>query len=150
MGHDGQKLFWMTDNDAISETAEMHQKTLALFQRVLGLYARPGFDYPLIGGALPFSDRSLNMLDMLSANDIVAGSLDKVLSRKESDAELDQAAMDHGFGLVLRWLAQDGIALKKMNVIMRPSAQGDTIETAALEFHLKNPPNDLHLIPLKF
>ena len=148
--HDGQRIFWMSDNDAISATPEMHQKTVALFQRILGLYARPGFNYPLIGGALPFAERSVDMLDMLSATDIVAGSLDKVLSRQDPNAELDQAAMDHGFGLVLQWLAKDGIGLKKMNVIMRPSAQGNTIETAALEFNLKNPPNELHLIPLKF
>ena len=35
--HNDQKIFWMTDHDAICANQELHQQTLALFQRVLGL-----------------------------------------------------------------------------------------------------------------
>lgn len=51
LAHDGQKIFWMTDHDAISPTREMHEKTLDLFHRVLGIYSRKGYTFPLMGGA---------------------------------------------------------------------------------------------------
>ena len=57
LAHDGQKIFWMTDHDAISPTLEMHEKTLVLFQRVLGIYARKDFILPSMGGAVPFEQR---------------------------------------------------------------------------------------------
>ena len=37
---DDQKVFWMTDNDAISETEEMHMNSLSLLQSVLTLYIK--------------------------------------------------------------------------------------------------------------
>ena len=70
---DGQKVFWMTDNDAISETEEMHMNTLSLLQRVLTLYTKDGVEFPVLGGALPFADDQLGIRDMLSATDVVAG-----------------------------------------------------------------------------
>jgi hypothetical protein len=138
LAHDDQKVFWMTDHDAISATPEMHQKTLTLFQRVLGLYARNGYHFPLINGALPFVDRDLMTLDLLSATDIVAGSLDQYLTQKESVSAAD-IRVKHGCDLVLQWLTHDGIGLKKMNVIVRPAENG-TVEAASLEFRLATPP----------
>jgi hypothetical protein len=38
LAHDGQKILWMTDHDAICANREMHDTTLRLFQRVLSLY----------------------------------------------------------------------------------------------------------------
>jgi hypothetical protein len=72
LAHDGQQIFWMKDHDSIAPSKETHAKMLALFQRVIGLYTRPNCMYPLLGGALPFEERSLHMLDLLSAADIVA------------------------------------------------------------------------------
>jgi len=143
---DGHKIFWMSDHDSISATPEMHQKTLALFQRILGMYARKGHTFPLLGGALPFAERSVDTLDLLSATDIVAGSLDQYLTQRDSVA-LDDIQVKQGCDLVLQWLAHDGIGLKKMNVIMRPGAN-DTIVAATLEVELQNPPPNPTLIPV--
>ena len=73
LAHDGQKIFWMTDHDAIAPTHEMHEKMLILFQRVLGTYARREFSFQSMSGAVPFEERDLHTLDLLSSTDIVAG-----------------------------------------------------------------------------
>lgn len=151
LAHDGQKIFWMTDHDAISPTPEMHKKTLELFGRILNIYARKGYSFPLVGGALPFEDRneelSLQLLDLLSATDIVAGSVDQYLTQKDSVAE-NEIKVKQGCDRVLQWLARDGIGLKKMNLIMRPGENG-SITTGALEFRLKDLPKDATIIPVK-
>jgi len=146
LAHDGQKIFWMTDHDSISPTREMHEKTLALFQRILGMYARQGHTFPLLGGALPFDDRSLDTLDLLSVTDVVAGSLDQYLTQRDSVA-IPDIQVKAGCDLVLQWLAHDGIGLKKMNVIMRPGSNR-TIEAVTLEFELQNAPQDATVIPV--
>ena len=73
LGPEGQKIFWMSDHDAICANAEMHNRLLALFHNVLGLYTTCKFG--LIGGGRPFDERSTDFLDLLSAADIVAGSV---------------------------------------------------------------------------
>src|SRR4029077_2627973 len=83
LAHNNQKIFWMTDHDAICANNELHQQTLNLFQRVLGLYARPSYNFPLIAGARPFPERNLQMLDLLSITDVVAGSLAHYLSQRK-------------------------------------------------------------------
>ena len=90
LAHDGQRIFWMTDNDAIAPNAEMHRKTLILFERVLGIYARKGINFQQLGGAVPFKDRDLQTLDLLSATDIVAGSLDQYLTELDTVSTGDQ------------------------------------------------------------
>jgi hypothetical protein len=146
LAHNVQKIFWMTDNDAISPTREMHEKTLVLFQRILGIYARKDFAFPLIGGALPFEERNLETLDLLSTTDIVAGSLDRYLAQRDS-VSTEDIKVKQECDLVLQWLAHDGPGLKKMNVIMRPGEKG-AIEAATLEFGLKDPPKDATIIPV--
>lgn len=146
LAHDGQNILWVTDHDAISPTREMHQKTLELFQRVLGIYSRKNCTFPLIGGALPFEERSLRILDLLSATDIVAGCLDQYLTKRGIIPAEDIVVKD-GCERVLQWLSHDGIGLKKMNVVMRPGKSG-AIEAATLEFELEDPPKDATIIPV--
>lgn len=146
LARDGQKIFWMTDHDAIAPTREVHQETLALFQRVLGLYARKGFMFPLIGGAVPFEERSIQMLDLLSSTDVVAGSLDQYLTQRDSVPPED-IKVKQGCDLVLKWLAHDGIGLKKMNVIMKSDGAGNIL-TSALEIGLKEEPPNVTKIPI--
>jgi hypothetical protein len=147
LAHDGHKIFWMTDHDAIAATNEMHEKTLALFQRVLGLYARKGYAFPLIGGALPFPERSVEMLDLLSVTDVVAGALEHYLLQKDLTGSDGGVQLKPGCERVLRWLAQDGIGLKKMNVIMR-LRDHDTLDCATVEFALEHPSQDAIVIPI--
>jgi hypothetical protein len=146
LAHDGQKIFWMSDHDSIAPTKEMHNKLLAVFQSVLGIYARPDCKFPLLGGALPFTERAFKFLDPLSAADIVAGSIDQYLTQRDTVA-LKDIQVKEGCDQVLQWLAHDGLGLKKMCVIMRPAASGG-IEAATLEFGLQNPPPNVTIIPV--
>jgi hypothetical protein len=38
LGHEGRKIFWMSDHDAICPDAEAHKRLLQLFHNVLTLY----------------------------------------------------------------------------------------------------------------
>jgi hypothetical protein len=64
LGHQGQKIFWMTDHDAIGETPEKHKQLLAILNGVLPLYTTKSFS--LLGGARPFQPRAFEYLDLLS------------------------------------------------------------------------------------
>ena len=143
---DGQKVFWMTDNDAISETEEMHKQTLSLFQRVLALYTRDNVNFPVLGGALPFPDKDMGTRDILSAADVVAGSLSQYLTQKAISSSDDVRVKD-GCDRVLQWLGHDGIGLKKMNVVMR-AAQHGQIESVTFEFRTFRKPSGVTIVPV--
>ena len=143
---DGQNVFWMTDNDAISETEEMHKQTLSLFQRILTLYAKEGTKFPVLGGALPFPDKELGTRDMLSATDVVAGSLSQYLTQKDTVASHEIRIKD-GCDRVLQWLGHDGVGLKKMNVVMREGKDA-RIESATVEFQSLRRPSGVTTIPV--
>lgn len=146
LAHDGHKVFWMTDHDAICANAQLHQQTLNFFNRALLVYKRQGYSFPVVGGAAPFTERNIEMLDLLSVADIVAGSLDQYLTQRDTVAPED-ISVKQGCDLVLQWLGHDGIGLKKMNVLIRPG-KGGLIEGATLEFALENPPADAKMIPI--
>ena len=147
LAHDNQKIFWMTDHDAICPSAHLHQRTLELFSRVLSVYTRRGCLFPLVGGGTPFEERSVEMLDLLSIADVVAGSLDQYLTRRVEVAASDEIRLKPGCELVLRWLGHDGVGLKKMTVMMRPGKRDD-IESATLEFALEKPESNTIMIPV--
>jgi hypothetical protein len=146
LAHDGQNIFWMTDDDSISPTPEMHEKTLKLFELILPNYLRAGYTFPQLGGALPFKERHLETLDLLSATDIVAGALDQYLAQRDKVAPED-ILVKQGCDRVLQWLAHDGLGLKKMNILMRPGANR-AIEAVTLELELTDPPKDGMVIPI--
>jgi hypothetical protein len=62
---DGQRIFWISDHDSICANEEKHGSMMAIFDRVLRIYTRPGVDHPLIGGARPFDPPSVEMNDLL-------------------------------------------------------------------------------------
>ena len=96
--------------------------------------------------AAPFKDRHLETLDLLSITDVVASSIEHYLSRKDASSTPD-FEVKAGADQVLRWLAHDGLGLKKMNVIMRPLPDG-RIQGGTLEFDLQTPPENLTIIPI--
>jgi hypothetical protein len=144
--HNGQRILWMTDHDAISPNQEMHNCALSLFERVLRIYVRPGYSFSVIGGAVPFVERSLEMLDLLSASDVAAGSIAQYFTKRDSMRH-ENLAVKQGADDVLRWLAHDGIGLKKATFILR-RGPCESIETATVEFKLRNPPRDALLVPI--
>jgi hypothetical protein len=145
LARDGQKIFWMTDNDNICSNNELMLKVLDLFAQVLNLYVGPGCKFPVLGGATPFAPRDLHTLDLLSAADVVAGSLEQFLSRRDADFP-EVPMVKPGADVVLQWLGHQGIALKKMNMVMR--LRDGIIETTTLEFVPKEIPDGVTIIPV--
>ena len=146
LGKDGQKVFWMTDHDEISPTNAKHEETLRAFQVLLGVFCRDDQAFSLVGGALPFEQRDLGMLDLLSATDICAGALAEYLTQREMH-DPDKIVVKPGCEHVLQWLAHDGVGLKKMNIVIRKGDEA-SIESAVIKFVQNNPPKNVTIVPI--
>jgi hypothetical protein len=144
LGHKGQKIFWMTDHDAICADSDAHVRLLQLFQNVLSLYARGEFG--LIGGALPFSERSTDFLDLLSPADIVAGSIGQYFSSRDEVGE-QNVRVKEGAEKVLVWLGHDGLALKKFSIQLALGNDG-MIRFGTVEFQPKQTPDTVTFLPI--
>ncbi len=142
----GQKLFWMSDNDEICPNEDRHKLVLKLFGQLLGLYTEQAKSFQVIGGGTPFETRHIETLDLLSVCDVVSGSVEHYLTKKDEcvDPEFPVKAGAHH---ILRWLAHEGVGLKKMTSIIRKVSSGH-FQGANLEFSLKEPPSDITLIPV--
>lgn len=110
----GQKIFWMTDHDAICEDGK-HGNMLSFFQSALPLYTDA--DFPLIGGARPFKEKSMDYLDLLSATDVVSSSLEHYLTNRDTMGE-ENVTVKEGADKILYWLGQQGLGLKKLNLLI--------------------------------
>jgi len=144
--HDGQKIFWMSDNDSICANLEQHHSMLKLFERVLPIYARPGVSFPLLGGALPFQPRSVEMNDLLSIADVHAGSVAQYLTKSDAENK-EEIVLKAGAEKVLCSLAGDGVGLKKATFLLRLNPQG-ALERGQVEVSLVKPPSDATFIPI--
>ena len=144
LGHEDQKIFWMSDHDAICPNLSAHNRLLALFQNVLGLYAERRFG--LIGGALPFNERSTNYLDLLSATDIVAGSIGQYFTSRDKIGE-ENAQVKEGAEKLLMWLGHDGLALKKLSIQLCLGDDG-AIRFGTIEFTPKQIPDATTFLPI--
>lgn len=130
LARSGQKIFWMSDHDAIAPNEALHRETLDLFQRALGIYVRPHTEYAMIGGGAPFKERYLTTLDLLSAADVAAGAFAQRLTTLE---ESQGVPLKDGCNDVLAWMGRDGLGLKKLCLRMQINSQG-TIETSQVQF----------------
>src|SRR5208282_1664659 len=137
LAHNGQKIFWMTDNDASCANREAHQQLLILFERVLSIYTRSDCEFPLIGGAVPFNPPSIEMMDLLSVPDVVAGCIVPCIPTQGSKPDRN-AQVKRGADSVLRWHTQDGIGLKKTVFLIRLGA-GGVIEDGSVNFNPVQP-----------
>ena len=142
----GQKLFWKTDHDAISPSLEMHKKTLILLQRVLAMYVKEENMPKEIGAALPFDQPMIELMDLLSATDICAGSISDYLTRMRT-VGTSNVRVKGGCDNVLRWLAHEGIGLKKMTVLIEKGERG-AIRRGNLEFALERHSEDAVILPI--
>jgi hypothetical protein len=136
LGADGRKIFWMSDDDAICANPKQHRSMMAVLERVLGIYARPGMTYPLLGGALPFKPRAVEMNDLLSLPDVVAGAITQYLTKSETERQQD-IVLKSGAETVLSFLAGDGVGLKKAVFLIRLNRER-AIEFATMNFSLVN------------
>ena len=121
LGHEGQKIFWMTDHNSICPNQEMHARMLELFHNVLGLYTNRKFG--LIGGAMPFSERSTDYLDLLSAADVAAGTVAQYFTSRDELGE-HNALVKPGAEKVLQWLGLNGLGLKKLCIMISADGNG--------------------------
>ena len=122
LGHDGHKVMWISDHDAIAATPAHHTNALQLLQRVIGIYGKDR-KFEMIGGGLPFAERSTLFLDLLSAADVSAGSLLAYFDGLRAFGEKDFTIKD-GATPVMQFLARTGLSLKKMSVMITPNEDG--------------------------
>ncbi len=143
LGHQGQKVFWMADNDAIAETPEKHRHLLAALADVLPLYTTKTFG--LVGGARPFRPRAFEYLDLLSVADIAAGTVAQCLSSIDAVGH-EKAQIKEGGDHVLRWLCHDSITLKKFCMTVRRDSKGDVVY-GPVNFEARTPMADEVFVP---
>jgi len=142
LAKDGQKIFWQSDEDAIMANDEKMAQAGRLFARVLGLYTTKKF--PILGYAKSFGKDSTLLLDLLSVPDLVAGSIEHYLTRKDNLAEL---TIKDGANKILVWHGYQGLALKKYAFIFRPGEKGG-IMAGTLNFDVIKPLPDLEFVDI--
>ena len=128
LGHDGQKVFWMTDEDSISAGEQRARDTLSLFARALQMYKREGMSFGQIGGGTTFKERHTDTLDLLSAADVAAGALGEYMTKREAIAEVD-ITVKEGSDKVLQWMPAHGIGLRKVVQVVYPDGGGIRVGT---------------------
>lgn len=139
----GQKIFWMTDHDAIGGTPEKHAKLLGVLNRVLPLYTEKSFS--VLGGARPFTPRAFEYLDLLSLADIAAGTIAQTLTSIGTLGK-ESAQIKDGGDHVLRWLCHNSLTLKKlvMTVVRLPNGE---VGCGPIDFEARTPIPDEIFIP---
>ncbi|MGU3449671.1 hypothetical protein [Methylobacterium sp. 391_Methyba4] len=146
LSKDGQKVFWMTDNDDICPDTDAHKRLLHVFNQVLTLYADGKKSFPRVGGARPFSVRDVKTTDLLSVADVTASSMEHYLTRLRRSTD-GNVLVKEGSDEVLRWLAFDGIALKKFNMIIKYDDRGE-IQIGNLVFNAIKYPEGTVAVPI--
>lgn len=131
-----QKIFWMTDHDSIAEEKSI-QDTLNFFSEILYYYS--DYEHPLISGGVPFKEKCIMTLDLLSSTDIVAGSLEYYFTSLRNKTEKNNESAYK----VLEWLANDGIGLKKQTILVKKV--GNDIVTSSINFSLSEENNDIFI-----
>lgn len=145
LSREGQKVFWMTDHDAIASNKERHRDTLNLFSRMLQYYSPHSFQ--LVGGAVPFQEKSASFLDYLSLPDLVAGAVEQYMTKRKLQESKDISVSD-GCASILRWLCNHGLGLKKHT--MSIGFSDGKFLSSMTKFNLVDPPDDALYIPIEF
>lgn len=142
LSREGQKIMWMTDHDSIAPTQERFEEVLNLFSNLLHHYCKHGLG--TIGGAVPFGEKSAMFLDLLSAPDIVAGSVEHYFTRSHSNNE--ELLIKAEANSVLRWLSGQGIALKRYTMLIR--AQDNGLVSSTILFKTKEEELEAVFVPV--
>lgn len=129
-----QKVLWMTDHDSIT-AGHRHQQALNMLTRNLQFYTSNQFD--LIGGAVPYEERDIDSLDLLSAADLVAGAFEHYFTA-QARAEQGAFYVDDQAITILRWFANQSILLRKQAVAIYQQDDG-RVRAESLEL-VPNPP----------
>lgn len=110
---EGQKVFWMTDNDDIVPNDAQGQRAMNIFSTLIPEYTSKNI--LRVGWAVPFQNSTCTThLDLLSATDLACGVLSEYLSTRNS-----QKTISPSKSLLVQWLSSDSSTLKKLSVEMR-------------------------------
>jgi len=146
LGQTGQKIFWMTDNDAIGATSERHHLLLKVLEKALPLYTSKTFS--VLGGARPFEPRALEYLDLLSFADVSAGTLAQYFTSVDTLGR-ERAEIKEGGNDVLRWLCHDSVTLKKLCIVVQRNSAG-TVVSGPVNFEALTPIANEVFLPAQF
>jgi hypothetical protein len=119
---------------------------LKVFERAIRIYQRPNQKFALVGGARPFNPKSLDTLDILSACDVTASTLEHYFTRKNRESA-EELVVKAGAETVLSWLTSDGIGLKKATFIVK-YREDSQIDVGTVDFTPVEKPTNLTLIPI--
>jgi len=110
---EGQKVFWMTDNDSVVPNSVQGQRAMTIFNTLLPEYSNKKI--ATFGWAVPFENpKCTTHLDLLSATDLACGTLTDYLSARNTQRTTSSKTRS-----LLQWLSRDGSGLKKLSMEMR-------------------------------
>jgi hypothetical protein len=120
--HEGQRLLWYCDYDAINEDGKKRhfEHTQQIFGRVLGMYCKHKFD--ILGFGKSFKEKS-HLDDLLSVSDFAAGAVQDLLQAHESGgAEISGGKEKEA---LFRWVATQARYLSKVviQVVQLPNGE---------------------------
>jgi hypothetical protein len=142
----GKKIFWMSDHDSTIETEEMHQKFAKLFNNAI--YSFENAKYDTVGYGKPFDkDEDTLFLDLLSISDITAGAIEHFLTRKKKLVSSD-FTISSGADKILMWLANNGLAFKKLTYIISYDYDKKAYNGGFLDFKLKSPLQNISYVDI--
>lgn len=139
---DGQKVFWMTDDDSIAANEKKKDALGNLLFRLLGLYSNSR-QFPTIGYATPF-DQKNNLNDLLSISDLVAGSISSYFSAIHTQ---EDPMIKDTSDKILIWLCNQGLGLKRLTMLFDLDSCG-AVKGSILKFSPKNENLEAEFIPI--
>jgi hypothetical protein len=132
LSKDGQTVFWMTDRDEIAPNQAKTYKALEVLCSVIPFYTKNKFR---IKGGRQFDENHVLTLDLLSAADLAAGTLERIHTKAKRP---DGIPIKPGAVRILKWLINDGICLKKLAIrIYKDDANQQVV--ASLKFEPNEP-----------
>lgn len=138
LGHTGQKLFWLTDDDSIIENEKKANMASQTIVNMTSIFKCPVFfDKVGYGKCSDFRKEETGpFVDALSLTDIVGGSINRYLTRENKvgqDFEIEEQV-----DVVCKWLTQQGASLNRLSLLFRPDEKNKNIYRAgAFNFALK-------------
>lgn len=133
----GKKIFWMSDQDATIETEDMHKKMGQLFNNAIYSFENVTYDRVVYAKPFPKEEGTL-FLDLLSISDLIAGAVEHYLSRQKKTPSLN-FQISKGADQILMWLANNGLAFKKLTYIIRYDNNLQAYSGGFIDFKLNKP-----------
>lgn len=144
LAQDVDKICWMTDDDSIVANDEKSEKLQIMLGNALN-YCKQSRQYDTIGFCKPFEtkDTVFYSQDLLSISDLVAGGIEHYFTRKD---KMEELTVKEGANEIIKWLAIQGIAFKKMSVMV--TLKDNMVHSGPINFSLAEPMENLKYIDI--